>query len=384
MQAINAAVSRFAYRERATSDHLEQLDAQALCPQGPTFAAPKAIRVPPASSYLTSAQLALTVASAVPMLMTVQYAARPEPGVSDDAAESERNLPRQADVGARQDRAAVTRAMVDAQPALLRQLTAAHNLQWLAPGFQLILGAGFFGMYQHAGVLRALAAVGLHDSINELCGLSSGAITGAIYATLGPDGMTEALLNLSLVDFLDLSPTKFVREGALCAGKAVERKIAAETGKFGCKRIEDAPGAALNVAVFDGFRGRTVWHTKGPLAQTVAQSAALPVLFANDGYFDGGWVDHHGFTALRPGKRALSVRMNTGLEPDTMQKLVHRPKPLFNVSDDAEHETVALKPLHKVDGKTFLLDIDFRKQKLVDIIRESEEMFTWWLYQPKG
>lgn len=213
--------------------------------------------------------------------------------------------------------------------------------------------------------------------------LSSGAITGALYATLGPDGMTESILALSLVDFLDLSPLQFVSQGALCAGKAVERKVAADTGAFGCTRLEGASGAKLRIAVFDGFAGKTVWHTHGPLAQTVARSAALPVLFANDGHLDGGWVDHRGYTALRPGQRALSVRINTELEPDAMQKLVCRPKALFNISDDAEHKTVALQLANKIDTKTFLLDIDLRKQKLVNIINESEEMFKWWLFQPQ-
>ena len=256
------------------------------------------------------------------------------------------------------------------------------NLHWLASDFQLVMGAGFFGMYQHAGVLRAIARVGLHDRINEICGLSSGAIAGALYSCLGPDEMTECLLNLSLVDFLDVSASKLWHEGALCAGKSVERKIAADTSRRGCTRLEDVPGPDLTVAVFDGFQGKTVWHSQGPLGQTVARSAALPVLFANDGFLDGGWVDHHGFTALQPGRRALSVRINTGLEPDAMQKLVCRPTPLFNISDDSKHKTVALQPKNKITAGTFLLDLDFRKQKLACLIDESEKLFRWWLMQP--
>jgi predicted acylesterase/phospholipase RssA len=266
---------------------------------------------------------------------------------------------------------------------LPRELTAPNNRTWLASGFQLVLGAGFFGMYQHAGALRALAHMGLHPHIREICGLSSGAITGALYGALGPEQMTQTLLDLSLLDFLDLSVSKLINEGALCAGKAIERKLALELGRFGCTHVEDVFGPKLRLAVFDGAAGRTVWRTEGPLAQTAAQSAALPVLFANQGVIDGGWVDHHGLTALVPRQRALCLRINTGLEPDAMQKLVRRPTPLFNVSEDAEHKTVALKPNATITGQSFLFDIDFRKQKLATIITESEEMLKWWLMQPE-
>lgn len=37
-------------------------------------------------------------------------------------------------------------------------------------------------MYQRAGVMKALTSVGLHGQISELCGLSSGAITSALYS----------------------------------------------------------------------------------------------------------------------------------------------------------------------------------------------------------
>lgn len=342
------------------------------------------IKTPPASSYLTCAKLALTCAQALPMIAAIRFVARPAPGVRDDAIESAHNLPRQEDILARQEAVTLSQKNLENRPLMLTHVHAANNMQWLASGFQLVLGAGFFCMYQHAGVLRALCGLGLHNRIEELAGLSSGALTGALYATLGPNEMTRQLLELSLSDFLDLSVEKFITQGALCAGKAVERKILRESSRYGCTRLEDAPGAKLSIAVFDGFAGKTVWHTRGPLAQTVARSAALPVLFANDGYFDGGWVDHHGYTALRPGQRALCMRINTGIELDERAKLVGRPTPLFNISEDPEHKTLALNPVEKITGSTFLFDIDFRKKKLVSIITESEELFKWWLYQPQA
>lgn len=337
---------------------------------------------PPAASYRACAKLALTLAKVAPLVASVQYFARPAPGVAPDAPEAEANLPRQPDVLARQNAIAVTAERPLVALTMTRELIEPSNLAWLSGGFQLVLGAGFFGMYQHAGVMRALAGIGLHSQIRELCGVSSGAITAALYSCLGPNDMTRSVLHLSLLDFLDVSVSKLVYEGALCAGKSVEEKITRDTGQKGCTRIEDAPGPKLKIAVFDGALGKTQWRTEGPLGCTVARSAALPVLFANDGVFDGGWIDHHGYTALRPKERALSVRINTGIEPNLMQTLVGRPTPLFNISEDQEHKTVALKPAHKIDAGTFLLDIDFRKEKLVSIIEESEAMFLWWLHQP--
>lgn len=287
-----------------------------------------AFTAPPASSFGTQAKIVLTVAAALPLVAVACYRARPAPGLRDDATESEVNTPRQPDVAARQASATVQPRML-LQAPLYAPVAAHTNARWLGESFQLVLGAGFFGMYQHLGALRAIAKLGLHGRIQELCGLSSGAIAGALYATLGPVGATESLLSLSLLDFLDLAPLQAWRRGTLCAGRAVTTKIAHETGRFGCTRLEDAPGPRLRLAAFDGLAGETVWHTQGPLAQTVARSAALPVLCANDGHFDGGWVDHHGYTALRPGKRALSLRINTGLEPDAMQRRVQRPPALL-------------------------------------------------------
>jgi hypothetical protein len=370
-----------------TSPNSPRKEGSKSQPVGPRFDRElDTVEVPAASDWFTSVRLAATLVQAVPMVATVKYVARRAPQLAEDAPESPKRLPRQKDVAARQDAIVVDLARWAAQgaaaSAVPRALMEASHKQWLAQGFELVLGAGFFGMYQHAGVLRALAQAGLHSHVRGISGVSSGAIAGALYSALGPDAMTRSLLNLSLVDFLDLSVPKFLSEGALCEGRAIGQKIDREISVHGCHNLEDVPGPRLQVAVFDGALGRTVWHDRGPMGLRVAQSAALPVLFANQGQLDGGWVDHHGFTAMVPGERALSVRMNTGLSPDAMQKLVGRPEPLFNVSTDPEHKTVALRPEHKIDGSTFLFDIDFRKQKLRAIIEESQQLFTWWLMQP--
>lgn len=51
--------------------------------------------------------------------------------------------------------------------------------------------------------------------------------------------------------------------------------------------------------------------------------------------------------------------------------------PLFNISDDPEHKILALQPSEKISGESFLCDIDFCKEELVDIIKESEGLFKW-------
>jgi hypothetical protein len=71
---------------------------------------------------------------------------------------------------------------------------------------------------------------------------------------------------------------------------------------------------------------------------------------------------------MRPGVRTLSIRMNTGVQPDALARWVQRPDPLFNVSEDPAHRTVCLMPKDKLSIPGFLIDTDFRKAKLRDCI----------------
>lgn len=45
---------------------------------------------------------------------------------------------------------------------------------------------------------------------------------------------------------------------------------------------------------------------------------------------------------------------------------------------------MALAPTERIAGLSFLVDIDWRKDKLVAIVEACESLFTWWAHQPQG
>lgn len=186
-----------------------------------------------------------------------------------------------------------------------------------ATPFTLVLSAGFFGFYAHAGLLCALEQAGLSPA--RIVGTSAGAISGGIWAAGVPSrGIVEVLEQLRRDDFWDPSWTRAserdhdpgTRLGLLRGRKfdaLLQRALAGAARPV--ERIEDC--AIPFAAVTHDLRGRrTCVHELGPLRPAIRASAALPIMFGPvkiDGrlHADGGISDRPGFSAVQPDERVL-------------------------------------------------------------------------------
>ena len=187
-----------------------------------------------------------------------------------------------------------------------------RNRDWLAAEpFTLVLSAGFFGFYAHAGVVAALERASLRP--RRIVGTSAGAITGGIWASGASAERIEALLRkLRRADFWDPSWRDRTSEDpgtrlGLLRGRKFDAVLREALGPI--DRFEDC--AIPFAAVTHELRTRRARvHERGPLRPAIRASAALPVMFGPvriDGrlHADGGISDRPGFRALAPGERCL-------------------------------------------------------------------------------
>lgn len=192
------------------------------------------------------------------------------------------------------------------------------NYEWLASEpFTLVLSAGFFGFYAHAGVIAALERAGLRP--RRIVGTSAGAITGGMWAAgVELDAIVELLAGLRREDFWDPSWRRADRQApdpgtslGLLRGRKFDALLAdalAHTeGKV--ERIEDCP-IALAIVTHELRRRRPTVHQRGLLRPAIRASCALPIMFGPvwiDGrlHADGGIRDRPGFSALAPNERVL-------------------------------------------------------------------------------
>ncbi len=192
------------------------------------------------------------------------------------------------------------------------------NADWLArEPFTLVLSAGFFGFYAHAGVIAALDEAGLGP--RRIVGTSAGAITGGMWAAgVGIAAIADLLRGLRRADFWDPSWRPSLRRDAdpgtplgLLRGRKLDALLADALAQSGLstERIEDC-ATPLAVVTHDLRSRRTHVHERGPLRPAIRASCALPLMFGPvriEGrlHADGGISDRPGFRALAPDERAL-------------------------------------------------------------------------------
>ena len=161
----------------------------------------------------------------------------------------------------------------------------------------LVLSAGYFGFFGHAGLLAALEGAGICPAV--LSGSSAGALVGALSAGGFPAARIGQLLtSVKRQDFwdpvglADLLLRRDMPAAALLRGDKLYRllrELLPQTEFEGCERpllIEAANLTTGETEVFDS----------GDLAQAVRASCALPGLFLPahiDGalYWDGGMLN---------------------------------------------------------------------------------------------
>ena len=156
----------------------------------------------------------------------------------------------------------------------------------------LILSSGFLAFARHVGVLRALERRDI--TVDGICGTSSGALVGSMWA----NGVTADVLAERLAAQTPISMMRLHRRpwlGLFEMGAVIE-----QLREWLPPRFEDLPRPfGVGVATRDGQA--CVLHS-GPLPEAVAASCAIPVVFApvsicGRQYVDGGAVDRTALNA---------------------------------------------------------------------------------------
>lgn len=180
--------------------------------------------------------------------------------------------------------------------------------EWLAAGpYTLAMSSGFFGFFAHAGVLRALEEEGLLPA--AVAGSSAGAlVTGSWAAGVSARTLADELLGLERADFWDPRvPGLGLLRGRLFRER-LHRLLPVE-------RIEHGR-VPLTISVYDVLARRTVVRERGPIAEAIHASCAVPLLFQPvwiDGrpHLDGGLRDRPGLAGVAPGERVLHHHLSS-------------------------------------------------------------------------
>lgn len=176
------------------------------------------------------------------------------------------------------------------QPSLLQTLAGHRRVG-------LVLSAGYFGFFGHAGLLAALDVAGLRPC--ALSGSSAGALVGAFAAAgMPPDRIGQLLLELRRQDFWDpvgLRDVLWRRDLPATGLLRGERFFALLRDRLPVRSFEQCI-TPLQVEVANLSSGESEVLHSGDLARAVWASCAYPGLFlpvrlGHQFYWDGGLVN---------------------------------------------------------------------------------------------
>ncbi len=163
----------------------------------------------------------------------------------------------------------------------------------------LVLSAGFFGFYGHAGFLRGLTEAGL--SPHAYAGTSAGGLVAAFAASgLEPERIETLVLEQRREHFWDPDPlgavVGAVRGNHAATGLLSGRRFRALLERWLPARTFEECERPLVLVATDLTHGEPAVFTSGELAPRVHATCAYPGLFRAvelDGalYWDGGLVD---------------------------------------------------------------------------------------------
>jgi NTE family protein len=177
--------------------------------------------------------------------------------------------------------------------------------EWLRrEPFTLLLSAGFFGFFAHAGLLAALEERELRP--RRVGGASAGALAGGLWAAgSSAERLATLFRGLERQDFWDPG----LPIGGLLRGRKFGALLREHLDEHGVTHIEDC-ALEFRAVVHDLFRRQTVVLDEGALEPAIRASCALPLMFrpvrvAGRVYIDGGYSDRGGFAAVEEGERTL-------------------------------------------------------------------------------
>ncbi len=168
-----------------------------------------------------------------------------------------------------------------------------------APVLGLALGSGASRGWSHIGTIKALVDAGLEPGV--VCGTSVGAMMAGAYLTGNLDKLEQWVLGISRAELYRFFGIRFSNAGFVNMERmnTFIRDYVAPEGM----NIEDLPKPYAAVAT-DLDTGREVWFRRGPLADAINASMAMPGMFSavriDERWFvDGGLVNPVPVSACR-------------------------------------------------------------------------------------
>ena len=165
----------------------------------------------------------------------------------------------------------------------------------------LCMNSSYFGFFAHAGFLKGLLELGIRP--DHVSGASAGALVAGIFAAgHNPEEMLAGFLDGDFAAVFKEWEAPFRLAGALTnrpgyTGALSGRKALPRlTALLGNRRIEECLSPTLSLSVANLTRGRSQIVTRGPLAEYVLASCAMPGLLQcrrinGDLFMDGGVAD---------------------------------------------------------------------------------------------
>ncbi|GAB1145895.1 hypothetical protein AYI98_13230 [Shewanella algae] len=143
-------------------------------------------------------------------------------------------------------------------------MAQSHN-----PCIGIALGSGAAKGWAHIGVLKGLAAMGVHPA--KVAGSSIGALVGAAYANERLEELEDWVRSFSSWDVLGLMDISWGR-GGLISGDKVFNAIQDRIGDLLIEELK-YPFTAVST---DLYSGQEIWFRQGDLRQAVRASCSMP------------------------------------------------------------------------------------------------------------
>ncbi|MDD5198179.1 MAG: patatin-like phospholipase family protein [Terrimicrobiaceae bacterium] len=231
-------------------------------------------------------------------------------------------------------------------------------------GIGLCLGSSYFGFYAHAGFLKGLFDAGIRPA--HIAGCSSGAIVGGLYAAgHHPNSIIDRLLSF---DFA----SAFFEMGVPLRGMAMLASLPGVSGfltgrKFmrllrefvGDRRIEDLRAPRFSVSATNLTACRSEVLESGALAQCIAASSAVPMLFSaiplnGSFYWDGGIANSLPFDCLCDDPGIHTIIVHRILHSHEVRARGRRGAPSIATAFNIAHQSVGERIL-ELDSRRLAL-----------------------------
>lgn len=202
----------------------------------------------------------------------------------------------------------------------------------------LALGGGAARGWSHIGVLRALDEAGIRPDV--IAGTSIGAVVGGCYAAGHLDQIDGFARDLNLRRVWGFLDFNLSGSGLITGSRLTERLITA----VGDEKIENL-GLGFTAVATEIGTGHEIWLSKGPLANAIRASYALPGIFKpvkinGRWLFDGALVNPVPISVCRAMGARYVIAVNLNFDLSARGTLA--PALSFDTGEEAEAEDASL------------------------------------------